>query len=144
MTAEFTLAVHGLVYLFHKQCVVSSAELAENICTNPARVRKVMSRLNKSGLIEAFQGRGSGYRALPESGSLTLDKVLDALGEIPVAAGWRSGDIDRECLISSGMGAIISGIYDTINESCRARLSAISIESIHDKIFGKEDASRGA
>ncbi len=31
MTAEFTVAVHALVYLLHKNTVVSSQELAENI-----------------------------------------------------------------------------------------------------------------
>ena len=39
MTAEFALAVHGLVYLYHRGEMVTSEELAQNICTNPARVR---------------------------------------------------------------------------------------------------------
>ena len=140
MTAEFPLAVHGLVYLFHKQCVTSSAELAENICTNPARVRKVMSKLHKAGLIQSLQGQGSGYCALPGSEALTLDTVLDALEETPVPMSWRSGDMDRDCLVSSGMGGIMDGIYAALNEGCRKQLSAITIGSINDLIFKKEGA----
>ena len=45
MTSEFAIAVHALVYLNHKGETVSSEALAENICTNPARVRKVMAKL---------------------------------------------------------------------------------------------------
>ena len=32
--------------------MVSSEVLAENICTNPARVRKVMAQLKRAGLVE--------------------------------------------------------------------------------------------
>ena len=51
MTSEFAIAVHALVYLHHKNAVLSSEELAENICTNSARVRKVMAKLKKKDLI---------------------------------------------------------------------------------------------
>ena len=47
MTSDYCVAVHALVYLNHKAKVLSSEELAENICTNPARVRKVMAKLKK-------------------------------------------------------------------------------------------------
>ena len=56
MTAEFALAIHGLVYLYHRGKMVTSEELAQNICTNPARVRKVMAKLHKAGLIIASEG----------------------------------------------------------------------------------------
>ena len=45
MNSEFVIAVHALAYMGHKQDKVSSEELAENICTNPAKKRKVMSAL---------------------------------------------------------------------------------------------------
>ena len=51
MNSAFCLAVHALVYLHHRGELVSSEELARNICTNPARVRKVMAGLKKAGLV---------------------------------------------------------------------------------------------
>lgn len=36
--------------------MVSSEVLAENICTNPARVRKVMAQLKRAGLVETHEG----------------------------------------------------------------------------------------
>ena len=56
MTSEFAIAVHALVYLNHKGETVSSEALAENICTNPARVRKVMAKLKKAGLVATRRG----------------------------------------------------------------------------------------
>ena len=52
MTSDYCVAVHALVYLNHKAKVLSSEELAENICTNPARVRKVMAKLKKAGFVK--------------------------------------------------------------------------------------------
>lgn len=40
MKSDFIVAVHALVYLSHRGCLASSEELAENICTNPARSGK--------------------------------------------------------------------------------------------------------
>jgi DNA-binding IscR family transcriptional regulator len=119
--------------------VVSSTELADNICTNPARVRKVLSRLHKAGLVEAQQGQGRGYRALPGSGEVTLEEVLRALEEEPVTMNWRSGDMDRACLISSGMGDVMADIYAGMNECCLKQLRSITINSINDRIFGKDE-----
>lgn len=62
MTSEFAIAVHALVYLNHKGETVSSEALAENICTNPARVRKVMAKLKKAG---PRRHQGGGRRGIP-------------------------------------------------------------------------------
>ena len=51
MTSEFAIAVHALVFLEHKGIVISSEELAKNVCTNPARIRKVMAKLKRADLI---------------------------------------------------------------------------------------------
>ena len=50
MTSEFAIAVHALVYLNHKQETLASEELAKNVCTNPARIRKVMAKLKKKNV----------------------------------------------------------------------------------------------
>ena len=39
--SSFNLAVHALVCLSHSGRSLSSEALAENICTNPTRVRRV-------------------------------------------------------------------------------------------------------
>lgn len=141
MNAEFPLAVHALVYLRHTGKVVSSGRLAENICTNPARVRKVMAALCRAGLAESARGKGSGYLSAPGSGEITLRGVLEALDEAPISMNWRSGDMDRECLLSSGMGAVMDGLYAGLNETCLRQLEAVTIASIERQIF---EERRGA
>lgn len=136
MTGEFSIATHALVYLAHMGCSVSSEQLAENICTNPVRVRKVMARLVQKGYVSSQQGAEGGYRLVADPESLTLRDVADAEGFTFVSLSWKSGDVDKDCLVSSGMGAILDSIYADLDERCRDRLAETTIASIQAQIFG--------
>lgn len=61
MKAEFVVAVHALIYLDHQKTIVTSDELANSICTNPAFVRKVMAKLKCAGLVTTKEGNDGGY-----------------------------------------------------------------------------------
>lgn len=135
MTAEYSIAVHGLVFLLHKDRIVTSEELAVNICTNPAKVRKVMAKLKQGGLVSSSEGKGSGYHSVEHAADITLYQVLDVLGERMVTSSWHSGNVDMECLIASGMSAVMDGIYQDMNGICQEYLSKITIGAIQEKIF---------
>ena len=61
MDSSFNLAVHALVCLSHSERSLSSEALAENICTNPTRVRRVQAVLKKAGIVETREGRGDRF-----------------------------------------------------------------------------------
>lgn len=138
MNSAFCVAVHALVYLNHRDEMLSSDELAHNICTNPARVRKIMASLKKAGLIETKEGHVGGYRFSCAADALTLDRVAQALDIRFVEANWRSGDSDMECLIASGMSGLLDDILDDLDTRCRERLRQISIADLDQKIFDKQ------
>lgn len=141
MTGEFTIAVHALVYLNHKGTTLSSEELSQNVCTNPARVRKVMAMLKKGGLIETKEGAEGGYRFCLDPGEVTLRRIDEAVGVPLVSASWRSGNVDKKCLVASGMGRIMDGIYGELDELCKRRLEGITVKDIDRMIFsGKRTA----
>ena len=51
MNSDFTIAVHSLVYLAYlPDHMASSESIAENVCTNPARIRKDDQLLKKKGI----------------------------------------------------------------------------------------------
>lgn len=137
MTSEFNVAVHALVYLNHKGETLSSEELAQNICTNAARVRKVLSKLKKAGLIQTKEGADGGYLFDRDAAAVTLWQIGEALDCCFVSANWHSGDTDLPCLVASGMGGIMDRIYGELDECCKERLSRITIQSIDQEIFGK-------
>ena len=47
MTSEFAIAVHALVFLDRSNATIASEELADNVCTNPVCIRRVMGKLKK-------------------------------------------------------------------------------------------------
>lgn len=137
MTSEFTIAVHALVYLDHKDTTLSSEALAENVCTNPARIRKVMAAMKKAGFIHTKEGMNGGYQMAMQASDITLAKISEVLQVDMVKASWHSGDSDMECLVASGMAGIMDGIIGGLNAVCGEYLSGITIRQIEDQIFGK-------
>ena len=72
MNGDHSLAVHALVYLDHRATHLPSQILAENICTNAARVRKVMRPLASAGLIATKEGAEGGYALARPAAEITL------------------------------------------------------------------------
>ncbi len=95
MDSSFNLAIHALVCLSHSGRSLSSEALAENICTNPTRVRRVLAGLKKAGMVETREGLDGGYRLTADPASLSLRQVAEAVNTRFVDCAWHSGDIDR-------------------------------------------------
>lgn len=135
MTSEFGIAVHAVVFLHHKGDIVSSEVLAENICTNPARVRKVMAQLKRAHLVETQEGAVGGYRFAGAADAVTLCDIARAVDAAFVSASWRSGDVDKPCLVASGMGALMEEIYTGLDTLCKERLQDVTIASLEARLF---------
>lgn len=136
MTSEFSVAVHALVFLNHKAEVVSSENLAQNVCTNAARIRKVMAKLKKAGLVETKEGLDGGYIFRLDSHAVNLCMIAAALEVAFVSASWRSGNTEKDCLIASGMAGVLDDIYMELDRTCYERVKGITIADLDKKIFG--------
>lgn len=145
MTSEFGIAVHALVYLNHKNTTLPSEALAENVCTNPARIRKVIAKLKKGGLVDTKEGLNGGCHVTRPAQEITLGLVCRALGEEMVKTSWKPGDPHMKCLVASGMAGILDEIYARVNEACVACLEQITIADIDRSIFvdGRFDMPEG-
>lgn len=139
MTGEYAIAVHALVYLNHRNTLLSSDVIAKNVCTNPARIRKIMSMLKKAKIVATKEGLEGGYYILKPASEITLRDIGEAIQVEYVSASWKSGSHELSCLISSGMADIMDGIYDGLNDICKERLNRVTIADIDKQIFGYED-----
>ena len=140
MNSDFCVAVHALVYLnHHKPKICSSEELAENICTHPARVRRILTKLNKRNLLETIKsGPKGGYLFTGNPDKISLADIAEALNVTYVEPSWHSGNTDMECLIASGMGSLMDSVFADLNELCKARLKKLTIAQIDNSLFSKE------
>lgn len=135
MNSEFILAVHALVFLYHKKETLSSEALSENICTNPARVRRVMAKLGKAGLVETRIGRTDGGYSYQKESPITLGDIAEALGTNFAEVGWHSGDPHIECQIASGMAGYMDHLYHELDSICKKRLSQITVADVEKDLF---------
>lgn len=135
MNSEFAIAVHALVCLSRADAPLSSEQLAGNICTNPARVRKVVARLRRAGLVATKEGAEGGCRFTRDAERVTLLEVLDAVETRVVCATWRSGSADLPCLIAAGMADVMDELYGSLDEACRNELSRVTVADLVRKIF---------
>jgi Rrf2 family protein len=83
MDTSFTVAAHVLGYLAWRESTdnawVSSDELGESINTHSVVVRRVISKLRESGLIETRRGANGGSRLARPSSAIHLADVFDAV-----------------------------------------------------------------
>ena len=114
---------------------IDNEALAENICTNPTRVRRVLAGLKKAGMVETREGLDGGYRLTADPATLSLRQVAEAVNTRFVDCAWHSGDIDRDCAICSGMAGVMDALYRNMNEECAAYLSHIMITDIETQLF---------
>ena len=135
MNSDFIVAVHALVFLHHKQETLSSEMIAENVCTNPVRVRRVMARLGKAGLVETRRGCAYGGYCYKKTGPVTLRQLADALDIHFVDITWRSGYPHMECRIASGMTGYMDSLFTQLDALCKSRLEQITIAEIEKELF---------
>lgn len=138
MNSDFALGVHAMVFLYHKAMTLRSDELAENICTNPGRVRRVMAKLKKAGLVETREGRFGGGYSCDRTKPATLGEISRALNTRYADLNWSSGSDDMECKVASGMAGYMDGICDELNRRCYEYLETITVADVERTLFDNE------
>lgn len=138
MKSTFSLAVHALAYLAHTQKIETSETLAKNACTHPAKIRKTMSTLKQSGMIQTIEGKKGGYQINKDPQTITLKEIAEALSFVFINPTWQSGDLNMDCLISSGMSKVMDEVYYNMNQACLQQLEHITLHQILTLLFKKE------
>lgn len=130
MTNEFASAVHALLLLAHQSGCQKSDAIAKSACTNPARMRMILSKLKRAGLIETREGAEGGCFFLRSPQEVTLDMVCRAVGGTPVSVPRRSEEYDRDCMIASGMSGLMEDLYARMNRACGEVLEGITLADL--------------
>jgi Rrf2 family protein len=112
VNSQFTIAVHSLALLAYKPDHMATSDMiAHNVCTHPARVRKVMAMLRKQGYVDAKEGIGGGFILNCDPSKVTLGEIylLTSLGS--VKPSWCSGDVEQDCMIACNMASVMDSIF---------------------------------
>lgn len=135
MNSEFTIAVHSLVYLAYlPEKMASSDMIADNVGTNSARVRKVMSGLRKSGFVGTREGSGGGYRLTIDPESVTLADIYRVMAQGSLIPSWCSGNPGMDCVVGSNMNQVMFGIFCRAEKQLEEHFSGITIGDVLKQI----------
>ncbi|RXZ83407.1 Rrf2 family transcriptional regulator [Paenibacillaceae bacterium] len=139
MNSEFTIAVHSLVMLANlPERMASSESIAENVQTNPARVRKVMSCLKRGGFVETREGMRGGYRLTIDPQTATLGDVYRVMAQGSLMPSWCSGDPDMDCIVGSNMREVMDSIFCRAERQLEQFFSGIAIADVLDQIHHRD------
>jgi Rrf2 family protein len=138
LNSEFVIAVHSLVLLAHRpDGMASSEEIATNVCTNPVRVRKVMSCLRKNGFVDTREGSGGGYKLSRVPADVTLADIYRALAAGSLAPSWCSGDPKVECIVSSNMADVMDSVFCGADRQLELYFETITIGQMLSQLTAK-------
>lgn len=142
MNSEFTIAVHSLVLLAYKKDHMATSDMiAHNVCTHPARVRKVMGCLRKKGYVTAKEGTGGGFMLSCDPAQVTLAEIyrLTSIGSIQPS--WCSGSEEMDCMIAGNMSLVMNDLYSEAEEQLIRFFERFTISDMLEKLrnaTGKE------
>ncbi|MBB6733036.1 RrF2 family transcriptional regulator [Cohnella zeiphila] len=135
MNSEFIIAVHSLVFMAYRpDGMASSEEIAANVCTHPARIRKVLGCLRKEGFVATREGSGGGYRLVRDPASVTLADVYRAMAAGTLTPSWCSGDPDMDCMVGSNMQEVMNAVFCGAETRLESYFSEITIGSMLNRI----------
>ena len=135
MNSDFVIASHSLVLLANlPDHMANSDTIAENVCTNPARVRKVMSTLRKKGFVRTKEGIGGGYILNCNPEKTTLSQIYLAISTGSLKPNWCTGDPEQKCVISSNAQNVMDQIFYESEMHLQSYLNEITISSVLERI----------
>ena len=112
MNSEFTIAVHGLVFLASIPGHMATSEMiAHNVNTHPSRVRKVMSCMRKHEYIVTKEGIGGGYILNCNPEDVSLAEIYRATSIGSMKPSWCSGKVDMDCMVACNMAEVMDHIF---------------------------------
>lgn len=135
MNSEFPAAVHLLVYLAHSTSgSANSEELAENVGTHPARVRKMMRCLREQGWVGTREGIGGGYFLQAEPTAIRLADIYRA----SCCGGLRpkkpTGSPGSTCPVSSGISGAMDHYFGEAESRYLDYLDGVTVQDVLHRI----------
>ena len=105
---RFSMAVHIMTALAYLNKKASSEELAASVNTNPVVVRRLLSDLNRAGLIRSDRGKTGGYALARNTREISLLDIYRAVMTDPDLVDLHDNPEKRSCPVSCKIRGVLS------------------------------------
>ena len=136
MTKDRSLssAIQIMVVLSKRKDVnVTSTVLANSLRTNPGLVRRLLSKLASSGLIETTKGKNGGARLKRPDTEITIGEIYQAVSEGLLFGGFEKEPF-RTCNVSCQIGNVLDDYYDDLEKEIRQAMEKTKLSTLADQM----------
>jgi Rrf2 family protein len=116
--------------------VVSSTYLATSLNTNPVVVRRLLSELQKAGLLATQAGRTGGAVLAKKPNAITLYDVYSAVNEEDLFA-YNPNDPNATCSLSCEMKSVLEPIFKSASSALAMDLKKVRLSDVSDVLRKK-------
>ena len=130
---SFGTGLHIMVALAYNPGVrLSSSDLASSIDVNPVTVRRVISELAASGLVDTQTGPGGGAMLARSASRITVQDIYEALGEPPFIEGHSNRPM-AHCEVSVCMPRVFERLNDAVTKKATSILRGTTLQRLVDE-----------
>ena len=125
-STKLSVSVHILCMIaLNPDCPITSDRMASSIQTNPALVRRLMSKLKKANLIQVQTKLGATGLVKPSS-EISLCEVFRAVEPEQRLFDIHAGT-NMKCPVGANIGKTLTQIYDKVQVDFEDQLGNISL-----------------
>ena len=121
--------VHVLVLIaLNQEKPLTSAAIAESICTNPGFVRQLMLKLKKAGLMTSIAGHARPSLAKPAEQITLLDIYKAVEGDKPLL--HLDTHTNPDCGVGVNIQLSLRDFYKEIQKTAEEKMKAITLQDV--------------
>jgi len=131
--SKLTIATHALAWMTLNEHLggkfATSEQIAKSVATNPVVIRRLMSEMAKSGLIETQRGPGAGWRLARAPEDISLWDINEALGAEAAFALHRN-EPSESCPVARGIRPALTPVYARVDDAIRRELAGTRLADV--------------
>lgn len=139
VNSRMTVAVHILAYLVFasgkRSDLVTSAQIAKSVRTNPVVIRRLLGLLRKAGLVRSQRGANAGWTIARSPKSITLLDVCNAVHD-EALFGLHASPPNPQCPIGRGLPPTLRKVYGTLEDGLKRQMARTSLEDVLAETLG--------
>lgn len=128
MDTKFSSAIHTLILISESEMPMNSEQIATSVGTNASYIRKLTTRLRKSGIIEGRRGI-SGFKLVKKPEDISLLDIYDSVME---TENLHIFDIHQnpndECIVGHNIRPVLNDMFRNMEERVEKELSSITLK----------------
>lgn len=139
MSSRSAVAIHALILLARHgpERLLTSAEIAESLESNPVVVRRILGRLREASLVTSAEGYGGGWQLARPAREINLFDAHAAVEPGPVLGG-HAHPPSSSCVVGRNVQVLLDAEFQEAEDALRERLSRTSIATMLDRVLHRD------